>query len=439
MKIGSLFTLITLLFFASCAKDEVTNITLSEINKTLNVGETDTLVAEVSSKGDVNERIEWTTSNANVVTVSDGVITAIAKGNAIITAQVGDKTATCEITVVQGFQNIHFDNASASFWGDFYETNTNDLDLFLFENSLKIDDAGNITGTGSYLYIDFSVALGDSTLKEGTYSVDTTGVAFTFYPGEIITSESGNSIAKSHLLTIRTDADVAYLIKDGFYIITKSGDNYLISGELVSENNELIHFSYEGPINITDKTASIAPVLTKGDLWYWGVAYTGAASNNFTVYLGSDDINMDSLTGDGEILVLELNTPLTVTNNLPDGTYEMIAELTLANLVPNTLVFGYETTEGNQWGCWYYGTTTKALIKGKAIVTKSGTQYMIAYTLYDESGTKVTGTYNGILRYTDGTVNQSVSAIRLKKSKAANRLSKKMRALQKKRTIRFHK
>jgi len=428
-----------LLFLASCAKDGVTKITLSEISKTLDVGETDTLVAEVSSKGDVNEMIEWTSSNANVVTVTDGIITGIAKGNAIITAQFGDKTATCQITVAQGIPNIQFENATASFWGDYYGTNTNDLDLLLYENSLKIDDTGNITGTGSYLYIDYSLALGDSTLKVGTYKVGETGVAFTFYPGEIITTESGNSISKTHLLTIRTDADVAYLIKDGFYNVTKNGDNYIISGDLTSENNELIHFSYEGPIKVTDKTAGITPVLTKGDLWYWGAAYTGAASNNFTVYLGSDAINMDSLTGDGEILVLELNTPLTVTNNLPDGTYEMIAELTLENMLPNTLVMGYETTEGNQWGCWYYGNTTNALIKGKAIVTKSGTQYTIAYTLYDESGTKVTGTYTGILRYTDGTVNQSVSSIRLKKSKAANRFRKKMRALERMKTIRFHK
>ena len=42
----------------------------------------------------------WTTSDASVATVSNGVVTAKKVGTATITARAGNKEATCAITVV---------------------------------------------------------------------------------------------------------------------------------------------------------------------------------------------------------------------------------------------------------------------------------------------------------------------------------------------------
>ena len=42
---------------------------------------------------------EWSTSDANVVTVKNGVITGVAAGEAKITAKLGDLTAVCNVTV----------------------------------------------------------------------------------------------------------------------------------------------------------------------------------------------------------------------------------------------------------------------------------------------------------------------------------------------------
>lgn len=45
--------------------------------------------------------VTWSSSDPMVVRVSDGVITSVKMGNAVITAQVGEETATCDVTVIR--------------------------------------------------------------------------------------------------------------------------------------------------------------------------------------------------------------------------------------------------------------------------------------------------------------------------------------------------
>ena len=78
----------------------VKGITLNTSSANLTVGNTQTLVAEVTPKNATNAgNITWTTSNANVATVTNGVVTAISAGIATITAKVDDKSATCNVVV----------------------------------------------------------------------------------------------------------------------------------------------------------------------------------------------------------------------------------------------------------------------------------------------------------------------------------------------------
>ncbi len=85
---------------------EAIDITLSEETLELEVGETHQLVASISSSDAVLDNIIWTTSNESVATVSDeGSVTAVAEGEATITAQLGDITATCEVNVVASEDN----------------------------------------------------------------------------------------------------------------------------------------------------------------------------------------------------------------------------------------------------------------------------------------------------------------------------------------------
>jgi hypothetical protein len=65
----------------------------------LEEGQTTTLVATINPNDADDKTVTWTTSNASVATVTNGVVTAIAEGNTTITASAGGKTAICNIIV----------------------------------------------------------------------------------------------------------------------------------------------------------------------------------------------------------------------------------------------------------------------------------------------------------------------------------------------------
>lgn len=61
------------------------------------IGATKTLTATVTPN-DTTESVVWSTSNANVATVENGVVTCVGVGSATITATCGSQSATCAIT-----------------------------------------------------------------------------------------------------------------------------------------------------------------------------------------------------------------------------------------------------------------------------------------------------------------------------------------------------
>lgn len=80
---------------------EVAGITLDQTAATLTEGETLTLTATVSPDDATDKTVTWSTSDASVATVADGVVTAVAAGTATITAKAGEHSATCVVTVTR--------------------------------------------------------------------------------------------------------------------------------------------------------------------------------------------------------------------------------------------------------------------------------------------------------------------------------------------------
>ncbi len=84
-------------------KVPVTGVTLSESSKEISTRGSLTLSATISPSNASNKNVTWSTSNPNVATVNNGVVTPVNPGNATITVTTvdGSYTATCNVTVYE--------------------------------------------------------------------------------------------------------------------------------------------------------------------------------------------------------------------------------------------------------------------------------------------------------------------------------------------------
>lgn len=84
----------------TAAPKPATGITLNKSELTLTAGEDETLTATVTPEGST-DTVVWSSDKPEVATVDSatGKVTAVAPGEAIITATAGTKTATCKVTV----------------------------------------------------------------------------------------------------------------------------------------------------------------------------------------------------------------------------------------------------------------------------------------------------------------------------------------------------
>ena len=80
-----------------------TGVTLDKAELNLTEGESASLTATVTP-ADTTDKLEWTSSNEDVATVKDGVVTAVKAGTATITAACGAASDTCTVTVTGGYE-----------------------------------------------------------------------------------------------------------------------------------------------------------------------------------------------------------------------------------------------------------------------------------------------------------------------------------------------
>ena len=93
------FSVVPATITVTAAPKPATDITLDREELTLTVGDTETLVATVTPS-DTTDTVAWSSDKTGVATVdSTGMVTAVAPGEAIITAKAGEETATCTVKV----------------------------------------------------------------------------------------------------------------------------------------------------------------------------------------------------------------------------------------------------------------------------------------------------------------------------------------------------
>ena len=211
---------------------DVTSVNLDKTSVSLKAGETVTLTATVNPDDATDKTVTWSTSDASVATVTNGVVTAVKVGTATITAKAGDKTATCSVTVVATeVTSVTLDKTSASLKAG--ETVT-------LTATVNPDDATDKTVTWSTS--DASVA----TVTNGVVTAVKVGTA-------TITAKSGDKTATCTVTVVATDVTSVTLDKTS--VSLKAGETVTLTATV-------------NPDDATDKTvtwstsdASVATII----------------------------------------------------------------------------------------------------------------------------------------------------------------------------------
>ena len=77
----------------------IESISLDRTSVSLEEGQTTTLIATITPNDADVKTVEWSSSNASVASVANGVVTAVAEGEATITAKADGMEATCIVSV----------------------------------------------------------------------------------------------------------------------------------------------------------------------------------------------------------------------------------------------------------------------------------------------------------------------------------------------------
>ncbi len=139
------------------------SIILNKSHLTLEKGQEEILEATVQPSDSTNNKVLWTTSNANIATVDEyGKITATGTGTAVITATTedGGYAAGCEVTVRVSVSSVSLNKNELSLTKGSSETltatvlpedssNKNIIWTSSNENIATVDDSGKVTAIGS--------------------------------------------------------------------------------------------------------------------------------------------------------------------------------------------------------------------------------------------------------------------------------------------------
>ena len=229
----------------------VTGITLSQTEAAMTVGgETLTLTATVAPDDATDKTVTWTTSNADIATVENGVVTAVAVGTATITVTTtdGSFTATCAITVTapepQGetitvtWNSYDLPSSGSTFTKDGV-TLTCDIDDDLYGPGTFTTDLGNFTqivvsGDGA-CYIDatdgWSGNYDQKTWTGNAAIVPFDGSIYSFSSDVTIVFTIKPSGGETAVDNIQIDkAQSTKLIRNGMLLIEKNGKLYNATG-----------------------------------------------------------------------------------------------------------------------------------------------------------------------------------------------------------------
>ncbi|MCD7860693.1 MAG: Ig-like domain-containing protein, partial [Oscillospiraceae bacterium] len=323
----------------------VESVSISTSSLSLYLDETTALSVTVSPS-DAEYSVGWTSSNTAVVAVSgsgvSATLTAVAAGNATVTAMVTDsvstRTVTCAVTV------------SSSAAGDI-TIGLSDTDAYLFSST------GNTDGTAAYkiIYNEVYDRSGGklSYIKLGSVS-----------SGSSVGTLYGNSSKKSLSTSTKYyySTSQTYSMSKLYFVPKKSGTYEIAYTAYDSSNNALM-------------SGSLLIVVDDD----------GASAGNITVNLTDTDAYLFSST-DNDDDTAAYKTIYSGVNEESGGTLSYVKFGSVASGSAVGTLYGSSSKKSLSTSTKYYYSTsqTYSLSKLYFVPKKTGT-YKIEYTAYDSS------------------------------------------------------
>jgi hypothetical protein len=140
-------------------------------------------------------------------------------------------------------KNPQYSWGYAEFFGDYYYpengNKNNVLSVSLFTDSLKINEVGNLTGIGQYLFLeDVFQAATDTLLQSGTYTVNDSGLPFTVAPGKNDTVDNTVYPIGAYISYYELNAanSTLKIITGGSFTVGISGSKYTIACNFITSD-----------------------------------------------------------------------------------------------------------------------------------------------------------------------------------------------------------
>lgn len=241
----------------------VTGVTVSPTSATVLVGATQTPTYNIEPEDALNKEVTWETSAPTVATVTDGVVSALAKGSAVITVKTvdGNHTATCTVTVEEiPVSGLSIKEVMSMDVGDAVKIPFEVLPADAGNKSVSFE-SGNPSIVSVADGVMTAVATGSTTITATTLSGGKTATAtVTVYPAADYTW------ARSNIVWIpdETKPDGGYLT----FAITR-GDNNLIPADaqgVFFQWGSLVAISPSG-MQYSFRKILFSPTSTKSYSW----------------------------------------------------------------------------------------------------------------------------------------------------------------------------
>ena len=347
----------------------VTSVALDKTTLALTVGGEGQLTATVAPDNVTDKTVTWSSDKTSVATVdATGNVTAVAEGEATITAKAGDKTATCKVTVNKKAGAISYATASVDkTFGDANFTNeltkTGDGTVTYSSSDTKVAEVDS--KTGEVTIKGNGEATITATVADGpTYTYATKTASYTIGVGTAAmtvsaTGYSGTYDNSAHGITVNAPegATIKYGTAEGTYTLEAS-PTYTTSGEYT------VYYQVAKP-GYTTVTGSATVTISKAA---GSISYATASIEKLTT--DAAFTNALTKTGDGKVTyssdkesVAKVNTTTgevtimgkgeaTITATVTDGDNYTYATKTASykiNVSSQGGLEDYDKKDGTEW------------------------------------------------------------------------------------------